>query len=328
MKILCVWVREYISDSYEQVQYLPALKSLGHDAKLLPINDFTNERIIDIVKAWKPELAIFKVYRDLMRLEPIAYISQYTNTTTVTINGDDEKLFDVNKMWDSVHISPNFNYIVTTCKDAVKKYEQIGFKNVIFSQYGCNHEYCRKIRTKKVIDVAFLGTRKWSRVELFNYLANHGVKLKVYGMGWAEKESDNRTLSPEDYIWVMNKTKINLNTQIDITKKGEGDVLKGKKTLQIKGRDFEVPMTGGFLLTDYNENLKEFFKFGKEIETYKDKAECLSKIRYYLKHEDKREKIAQAGYRRARKDHTYMKRFKRILDLIKLKRGVYEKQSI
>ena len=87
-------------------------------------------------------------------------------------------------------------------------------------------------------------------------------------------------------------------------------------------------MTGGFLLTDYNENLKEFFKFGKEIETYKDKAECLSKIRYYLKHEDKREKIAQAGYRRARRDHTYMKRFKRILDLIKLKRSVYEKQSI
>lgn len=320
MKILCVWIKDYISESYEQVQYLPALKDLGHDVKHLPLNDLTNGRILDIVKVWKPKLAIFKLYRERLRLETIAYISDKTDTTTVTINGDDEKYFDIDKPWDSLHVSPHFNYIVTTCKDAVEAYKKCGIKNVIFSQYGCNHKYCKKMRVKKEIDISFLGSRKWNRIELFNHLAYNEIKLMVYGMGWGE-ENKSRILNPEDYIWVMNKTKINLNCQIDITDKGRADVLKGKKTYQIKGRDFEVPMTGGFLLTDYNESLREFFKFGKEIETYKSPSECLSKIRYFLRHENVREKIALAGYRRARKDHTYVKRFRNILKQIKLKRS-------
>ncbi len=319
MRILCVWPVNYISVSYEQVQYHQALKDLGHAVKILPLDDSVNGRFLDVIETWKPELILFKLYRNKLSLQSINHITKNTNITTVTINGDDEKLFDIDKPWDSLNVSPHFDYVITTCKDAVEAYDRFGFKKVIFSQYGCNHKYCKKIRVKKDIDVTFLGTRKWSRVELLNYLAKRDVKIKVYGMGWEVDDDNARILSPEDYVWVMNKSKISLNTQIDITRDGEGDVLEGKKTLQIKGRDFEVPMTGGFLLTDYNENLKEFFEFGKEIETYKSKAECLSKIKYYLKHEDKRENIAKAGYKRSHKDHTYVKRFRNILKQIKLK---------
>jgi len=318
MKILCVWVKDYISVSYEQIHYLPALKDLGHHAELLPINKYTEERILDIIKAWKPELAIFKLYRNNIRYELISHITNKMRTTTVSIHGDDEKFFDVDKSWDSLHVALHFDYIVTMCPEAVDAYHKFGIKNVIYSQYGANHEYCKRSKVKKEIDVTFLGTRKWSRVELFNYLADNKVNMMVYGMGWTD---ESRILTPEDYIYVMNKTKINLNTQIDISDDNGADLLKGKETMQIKGRDFEVPMTGGFLLTNYNENLKEFFKFGKEIETYKTRAECLNKINYYLKHDDKREEIARAGYRRARKDHTYEKRFKNILKQVRLKHG-------
>jgi spore maturation protein CgeB len=321
MKILCVWAVNYISISYEQMHYYEALKDLGHDVKFLPLDESTDGRFLDIIGIWKPDIAIFKLYRNKMSLNSIDHVTKNTDVVTVTINGDDEKYFDIDKPWDSLHISPHFDYVVTQCKDAVEAYKRFGFKNVIFSQYGCNHKYCKKMKVKKDIDVSFLGTRKWSRVELLNYLARRKVRIKVYGMGWQTEDDNARILNPEDYVWVMNKTKINLNTQVDITNNGEGDVLTGKKTMQIKGRDFEVPMIGGFLLTDYNENFKEFFEFGKEVETYKDKAECLSKIRYYLKHEDKREKIAQAGYKRAHKDHTYVKRFRNILKQIALKEG-------
>ena len=75
-------------------------------------------------------------------------------------------------------------------------------------------------------------------------------------------------------------------------------------------------MSGGFLLTTYNENLKQYFKLGKEIETYKDDEELIKKARYYLKHDSIRNKIALAGYRRAIKDHKYTTRFKDIFNQI------------
>ena len=327
MRILCVWMPDYISTSYEMTHYLPALKSLGHDAKFLPLNEYTNERILDIVKMWRPHLAIFKLYRDKMRIEIAAHISNRTNTTTAVIRGDDEKYFDINKPWDSVNVAPHFNYVLTTYKKAVPAYKTLRIKNVIYSPYGCNHEYCKREKLKKDVDVSFLGTRKWNRVDLLNYLAYHGVNLLVYGMGWPDNKGEDRILAPEDYVWMMNKTKVNINCQIDIVKDGNADAVKGKKTMQVKGRDFEVPMCGGFLLTNYNDDLKEFYKFGKEIETYKDHKECLSKIRYYLKHDDKRERIAKAGYKRARKDHTYVKRFRKVLSKIELKKGIYEKRK-
>ena len=40
------------------------------------------------------------------------------------------------------------------------------------------------------------------------------------------------------------------------------------------------------------------------------------KIRHYLKHEDKREPIADAGYRKAATEHTFARRFTEIADRI------------
>jgi spore maturation protein CgeB len=74
-------------------------------------------------------------------------------------------------------------------------------------------------------------------------------------------------------------------------------------------RDFEVPMSGGFYLVEYMEELEEFFDIGKEIVCYSDPQDLADKIRYYLEHEDQREEIRKAGYERAVRNHTWHKRF-------------------
>jgi spore maturation protein CgeB len=83
--------------------------------------------------------------------------------------------------------------------------------------------------------------------------------------------------------------------------------------VQVKGRDFEVPMAGGFLLTKDSDQIREFFKPGKEIVVYKDFNDLIDKAKYYVKHDDKREKIAESGHKRAKKDHTYTKRLTQLL---------------
>jgi spore maturation protein CgeB len=83
---------------------------------------------------------------------------------------------------------------------------------------------------------------------------------------------------------------------------------------QIKGRNFEVPGCGGFLLTGMAENLGQYYEIGKEVVCFDDRHDLIEKVRYYLKHEDERAAIAQAGYERTMRDHTYRQRFSEIFE--------------
>ena len=87
---------------------------------------------------------------------------------------------------------------------------------------------------------------------------------------------------------------------------------------QIKGRNFEVPGCGGFLLTERAEELEQHYEIGKEIVCFDDVDDLIEKVRYYLCHEDERAEIAQAGYCRTLREHTYVHRFQEIFERLKL----------
>ena len=94
--------------------------------------------------------------------------------------------------------------------------------------------------------------------------------------------------------------------------------LAEKRILQIRLRDFEVPMSGGFYMVEYMEELEEFFTIGEEIVCYTDPEDLADKIRYYLAHDEERERIRLAGMRRARGEHTWHQRFQAVFQEIGL----------
>jgi len=69
---------------------------------------------------------------------------------------------------------------------------------------------------------------------------------------------------------------------------------------------------------DYRTKIDELFEVGKEIITYKNLADLKTKIDYYLnpKNEKERINIANAGYQRAIKEHTYEIRLNQLLKII------------
>jgi spore maturation protein CgeB len=85
-----------------------------------------------------------------------------------------------------------------------------------------------------------------------------------------------------------------------------------KRIVQIRLRDFEVPMSGGFYMVEYMQELEEFFEIGKEIVCYEGKDDLVEKIRFYLQNEEARNEIAKAGRKRCLRDHTWQKRFTKI----------------
>jgi len=78
---------------------------------------------------------------------------------------------------------------------------------------------------------------------------------------------------------------------------------------QVKLRDFEVPLAGGFYLVEWVKEYDEFFNAGVEVETWRTREELIDKLRYYLSHDAERRRIALAGSKRAVAEHTWDKRF-------------------
>lgn len=101
---------------------------------------------------------------------------------------------------------------------------------------------------------------------------------------------------------VFRQSKINLN----IT----------SKTIQtgLPLRIFDVLACGGFLITNYQEQLTECFDIGSDLEIYSSEDELLDKVRFYLANDTLREKIALNGYEKVKNNHTYKIRIAQILD--------------
>lgn len=129
-------------------------------------------------------------------------------------------------------------------------------------------------------------------------------------------------LSDLEMIKMYSRAKINLGFSTC------GDTHQStERIMQIRLRDFEVPMSGGFYMVEYMEELEEFFMIDKEIVCYSGPEDLADKIKYYLSHEDEREAIRQAGYERCQRDHTWQKRFERVFEQIGLTRCVVSQAS-
>jgi spore maturation protein CgeB len=106
----------------------------------------------------------------------------------------------------------------------------------------------------------------------------------------------------------MNRSRINL---------GMGGIGYSESLTNVKGRDFEIPGTGGGMyLTSFNPDLALHFRVGEEIICYRSREELIELIRYYLQHEDEAEDIARRAYERSLKEHRWLHRYLKILDIL------------
>jgi spore maturation protein CgeB len=86
----------------------------------------------------------------------------------------------------------------------------------------------------------------------------------------------------------------------------------------LKGRDFEIPISGGLYLTQFHPELGNVYDIGKEIICYQGLDDMVAKIRHYLERPEKAEEIRKAGYQRAVKEHTWVQRFRRAFEAMGL----------
>ncbi len=84
-------------------------------------------------------------------------------------------------------------------------------------------------------------------------------------------------------------------------------------------RIWDVLGCGGFLLTNYQAEIPEYFEIGKDLETYESMEELEQKVQYYLTHEEERVEIAVNGYEKVAGYHTWTQRVTEMLRVLSQK---------
>lgn len=170
--------------------------------------------------------------------------------------------------------------------------------------------YADNISKKYVMANNFLGIEiaYRERVRYLNDLAKVG-RLDLYTFSDTSELDSNikvhegaKTLTEMPLIF--NQSKINLNITIRPIQTG------------LSLRVFDVLGCGGFLMTNYQSELPDYFNIGEDLEAFASEEELVDKCAYYMANEEQREKIALSGYEKISKYHTYSNRFSEMIKAI------------
>lgn len=278
-----------------------------------------NLDLIKTVNEFSPKVVFITTFQEQIKPETIYEINK--NTLTVGYFWDDPWRKRYSQFWAKI-----FSFIISTDFYGVYKFNQLGINNVIHIPFFCNEDIYKNTDCIKTYDVTFVGGGNPFRKWIVNNLNKAGIDVTVFGNGWQSKE-----LTTLEMVDVFNKSKIILNlsnnecwdirylaSSLRAIKTNYLSIrqLDRKKIEMVKGRHFEINACGSFQLSHYAEGLEEYFDIGKEISIYSDIVDLIFKIKYYLRNESEREKIAQNGYNRFCKEHTSNNRVKYFYDYI------------
>lgn len=195
----------------------------------------------------------------------------------------------------------HYDYVITTKSFELQNYyEYISKNRVIYVTQGFDKNIHKKgdIKFSEKKGVVFLGHHETGRQEVIEELLKHQVSVTLAGINWSSfvsKHEDNQYLNylgdgvyGEAYVKTLQEAKIAWGA---ISK-----WIPEKHTT----RTFEIPACGTALLTESNDETTSFFQPSEAI-FYSDQKDLISKVMFYLNHDEELEKITIAGYNAVQK---------------------------
>lgn len=284
---------------------------LGYEITPIWYDDNYNdlqEEIIKTAENIKPDLIFFILQEKQIIADTLKQL-QRDNHFIVNWFGDDQWRFED----FTCKYANYFDACITTDKFSVDKYKAIGQNNVVRSQWASLDSHIDYKNIEYKYDVSFIGGANAFRKWFVKELEKRGIIVHCFGDRW-----ENGRVSYEQMEEIFTTSKINLNisnsTQYDIryllaNPRNIINTLRSRKNKsQTKARIFEIPVQGGFELTEYVPSLEDYFDIGNEIACYRDIDEAELLIKYYLVHDDEREAIKLHGVQKAREQHIFKNR--------------------
>lgn len=230
-------------------------------------------------------------------------------------------------------IAPAFDWCLVPERFRLADYRRVG-ATPIYCQEAANPTVYRPFDVPREHDVSFVGQRYGDRGSYLRRLVDEGIDVRVWGPHWDEPapqtslarrvidaargrrpdtshvmppERCGGPLSDDEYVRMFSRSKVSLGFSRLLE-----DPADGAPPRQVRLRDFEAPMSGAFYLAEAFDELAEFFEPGREIVFFDGPDELVEKARWYLAHDEERERIRLAGLERARREHTWQNRFRTV----------------
>ncbi len=291
---------------YDWVEQFNHAKKNWHKTLKPEMNRYLMKRIEEWVKQDATDVIFTYLSGELVSPETVQAMRRF-GVPIINLALNDKELF-VGKIRNgqamgSRDICRFFDICWTSTEDAVKKYCVEGAVPIYLPE-GANPDIHRPYDTEKTIDVSFVGQCYGNRPEIIRRLESQGIHVEARGFGWP-----SGPLATEDMVRMYSRSRINL---------GFGGVIGFSKAYCLKGRDFEIPMSGGLYLTEYHPELERFYSPGSEIVTYRDFDDLVEKVRVLLSNPEKADEIRRKGWERARREHSWEMRFQKIFHLLGL----------
>ena len=161
-----------------------------------------------------------------------------------------------------------------------------------------NYFLARKMATDERMDIlSRLGRELGKQNKVNLYTPDSSVKfINVNNRGTVDYYNE--------MPYVFRNSKINLNITLRSIKSG------------IPLRCMDICGAGGFLLSNYQEDLYDVFVPGEDMVIYDSIDDLIAKCKYYLSHDAERRQIAQNGFGKIEERHTYDVRFEEIFNIV------------
>jgi hypothetical protein len=191
-----------------------------------------------------------------------------------------------------------FDQVFTTMKDSVEVLRREGCRNVSWLPYGFDTSIRNEPEREKIYDVAFVGSldlpnTKDERRDILGSLEGK-YRLNDY----------RKPVFGDELIRTYNQARIVVNIPLRVA---------GGFNM----RFFEAMASGALLLTkDLGYSRADLFQPGLHFVTYRDRADLMDKVEYYLRNDRERIGIAESGMTEVLSKHTYEHRATEVLQVM------------
>lgn len=260
-----------------------------HTKSELPVEVFQDLRKYTKVVQWYPDLAI--------RKELPAYIEAADIFFTMAEGLVEEfRKFNPNVFWLTQAFEPSFFQIKSISPTDIKTFStdvtfigNLGSK----SYYLKRRKYLNRV-VKEGFGLKWWGPKMPKKMSTFPLI--FGRLGRSYG---------GKYVRGEEYAKVakLSKTFLAFDALPELRK-------------SMSARMYTAVGCGGFYMCEYVDGIEDVLIPDKEIVTFRSEDEMIDLIKYYLKNDEARMKIAESGQKRVLKDHTYEVRIRQMLDII------------
>ncbi len=258
-------------------------------------------------------------------IKTVHYLPMAANTNRLDALGSPASAYDISFVGSLYTESHNFFDRMENLSPYAKGYLE-GLMQAQMNVQGCNfiqeslspimEELYRAlpmdpnpdgVETREYLYAQYVINRKLTGLERLRLLTGITQKytLDLFTLDPAFSLPNLRNHGTADYYsempLVFKKSRINLNISLRSIKSG------------IPLRAFDIMGSGGFLLSNYQEDFLENFTPGVDFEYYESERDLLQKIEYYLTHEEERLAIAKNGHDQVAAAHTYRDRVREML---------------